>query len=438
MVETVALRKEISRPSVKKFVEECLASGMASPSEMRDAYETQWKKKYTDKAFLMAMRRNGVSSEQRKQIAEEAKKQTVCKDISEYQQVKNYLRRAEISRITELHMKRQLGYLRELWTWMDCSNPETWTFANLIDTLEKHIHLKTDDRGRKTLEELSKALKLLGAFNTMFSNILPEGWSNGFSREAGELKDYFSFEEYNEFKVNLHDTQVMSRIGWLALFDAQENMGCREGTLMHTGIMSLEWQDINYETRRCNLRDKGGRGKAARLWKNVPLDLFPWLDGWNELLKWHEQKFGYTPTNERHETGRVFPLHYQDYREMFHATRRRCNGRIAGDLETMTPHVLRKTHAQWCRKLRIPLEQICGQFPDGRMGVGWDNPKILLDFYITIEDDEFEESEKRARERILKLGLAPLAAWEKSSLWRDHAFLPRLEESSNLLCRNVE
>jgi hypothetical protein len=59
------VRKEISRPSVKKFVEACLASGMTSPSEMRDAYETQWKKKYTDQAFIMAMRRNGVSSEQR-------------------------------------------------------------------------------------------------------------------------------------------------------------------------------------------------------------------------------------------------------------------------------------------------------------------------------------------------------------------------------------
>ncbi len=71
----------------------------------------------------------------------------------------------------------------------------------------------------------------------------------------------------------------------------------------------------------------------------------------------------------------------------------------------MRPHVLRRTHAQWCVKLRIPLERICGQFPEGRFGVGWDNPTILLKYYVTLETDEEEEIIVKAKARMEKLGL---------------------------------
>jgi hypothetical protein len=425
------MRKRISCPSVKKFVEAYLASGMTSPSEMRDAYQTQWKKSLSADAFEKAIRRLGISSEQRKRIAEEAKKQTVCKDISEYRQYQAYSTRSEM-RITIEQRQNQLNRMRRLWEIMDCTNPEEWTYEEILEKL-KTVFPQIEERGRKRFEHPGSVSTLLSAFNTMFSGILPEGWYGDYARKAGELKDHFSFNEYNNFREALQDTPTISREGWIALFDAQLNMGSREGSEGNTGIVSLKWEDINYSTRRCQLREKGGRGDSARLWKNLPLDFFPWLHGWEELMTWHMQRFGYVPTNEKHETGSVFPTSYETYSDRFHATRHRCDGRIAQDSETMRPHILRKTHAQWCRKLRIPLEQICGQFPDGRMGVGWDNPKILLDYYITIEDDEFEESEKRAKERVLKLGLAPPSAWEKSSLWREHAIRPCFEESDKLL-----
>jgi hypothetical protein len=79
------------------------------------------------------------------------------------------------------------------------------------------------------------------------------------------------------------------------------------------------------------------------------------------------------------------------------------------------------------------LNHICGDFPNGRNGVGWDNPKILLDFYVEVEEDEYEETDKKAAERMVKLGLAPLSAWEKSNSWREVAFRPCFEESDRLL-----
>jgi hypothetical protein len=383
---------------------------------MRDAYETQWKKSLSADAFEKAIRRLGISSEQRKQLGQEAKKQTVCKDISEYRQYRAYDITAV--KITKTQKEKQLRNIRRLWEIMDCANPEEWTYESLLAKFKTIFPMKTDERGREVFEHPGSVSPLLTAFNTIFPGILPKGWYSDYAREAGELKDYFSLDEYAEFKVNLHDTPIMPRIGWCALYDEQVNLGCREGSELHTGILSLAWENINYGTRRCSLRDKGGRGKAARLWKNLPLDLFPHLNGWNELLEWHKVQFGYTPSNERHATGRCFNFAYDAYSRMFRDTRHRCSSRIAEDGETMRPHVLRMTHAQWLVKLRVQLERICGQFPDGRFGVGWDNSAILLRYYVTLESDD---------------ELAPLSAWEKSSLWREHTFLPRLEESDRLL-----
>ena len=402
-------RKKISRPKVKKFVEGCLARGITSPSEMQRAYQQQWKRELSADAFEKAVRRLGYSHEQVKGIAEQAQKQTVCKDISEYRQYRAYSERSE-TRITVEQRQKQLARMRRLWEIMSCTNPEEWDEEVILAKLKTIYPLVQDDRGRMKFEHPSSVKALLSPLNTIFPGILTKGWYSDYTRKAGELKDYFSFDEYAAFRASLCDTQTMSREGWLALFDAQVNMGCREGTKMHTGIMSLLWENINYETRRCSIRDKGGRGDSARLWKNIPLDLFPFLNGWNELLEWHRQQFGYVPTNENHATGRVFPFAYTQYSNCFHDTRRRCSGRIAEDIETMRPHILRRTHSQWLVKLYVPLEQICGQFPDGFFGVGWDNPAILLKYYITLEGEQREKAEQLAAERMVKLGLvAPVS-----------------------------
>ncbi len=122
-------------------------------------------------------------------------------------------------------------------------------------------------------------------------------------------------------------------------------------------------------------------------------------------MTFHKKRFGYLPTNDRHEQGPAFPLVYAEYLQLFHETRRRCNGRISKDKETMRPHVLRRTHAQWLVKLWVPIEQICGLFPDGHFGVGWDNPKILLKYYVTLEDEQRFKAEQQAIDRMKMLGL---------------------------------
>jgi hypothetical protein len=370
---------------------------------MRDRYEKQWKTSLSADAFEKTIRRLGYSHDQVKGMAQEAQKQTACKDISEYQQYQAYSTRSEM-RITIGQRQKQLNAMRRLWEIMGCGDPEEWTYETILEKL-KTVFPQVERRGSKRFEHPGSVSILLSAYSTIFAGILPKGWYGDYARKAGELKDHFGFDEYNNFKSNIQATQAISREGWIALFDAQLNMGSREGESLNTGILSLEWENINYSTRRCSLREKGGRGDSARLWKNLPLDFFPWLHGWEELMTWHMQQFGYTPTNERHETGRVFPTGYRAYSDAFHTTRHCCIGRIAKDIETMRPHILRKTHAQWCKKLRIPLEQICGDFPNGRNGVGWDNPKVLLDYYLDIEDDEYEESDGKAKERMVKLGL---------------------------------
>ena len=128
-------------------------------------------------------------------------------------------------------------------------------------------------------------------------------------------------------------------------------------------------------------------------------------------MEWHKQSGVAT-------VGYVFPVIYQEYLNKFHSTLKRCGGRLASDLETLKPHIMRKTHAQWCAKLRVPIQWVCGQFPDGWFGVGWDDPKVLLDYYMTLEDDERFEVENKAHDRMNGLGLriAPLSTRGKTVL----------------------
>jgi len=229
----------------------------------------------------------------------------------------------------------------------------------------------------------------------------------GLKREAGELKDFFEFEEFEEFIRNTFDTPIMSKEGWEALYKAQVNMGCREGTRGNTGIVSLRWEDINYNTKRTKIRDKGKKGKPARLWSQIPLDLFYWIHGWEALEKWHEKRHGYKPTQDRHATGRVFPVKYGVYRINFHNVRRKCDSRISQDLETMRPHIFRKTHAQWAKRIGVSLENLCGNTESspciGRYGVGWDDPKVPLKYYLTPEPEEFAEQDQKIEARLQKL-----------------------------------
>lgn len=410
------------------IVEECLNVGITSPSLIRDTLARRGKR-VTDNAITMQIKRLGID---RKAIEEKIELDR-RKPIMENQRVRDYLTQASVSGITQRQIDGQLKHLQCIYEWMQKTPPETWSYQALIDVLKQHYPIREDERGRIVFEKPHAVADYLSAVNTIFPSVMPRGWSAGFTREAGELKDYLTFEEFQQFCSMLTDTIVMKREGWEALFKAQVNGAMREGNKQKTGILSLRWEDIDYTTRRCQVREKGGRGHAARMWKNVPLDLFPWLHGWEALMTWHQLLYGYIPTNESHETGRVFAVSYPHYRKVFHETRKRCNGRIAGDGETLKPHVLRKTHAQWCVKLWIPIEQICGIFPDGWFGVGWDNPLILLKYYITLETEQRLKAEETMTERMQKLGLAPLNAWEKAILGAECAFLPRIEESHSSL-----
>lgn len=388
-----------------KFVEECLAQGMTSPSLIQAELEKRTGKKVSDNAITMAIKRSGVD---RKALEQKITKER-NKDILEHQRVKDYLMQSRVSGITERQKNTQIKNIQTVWDLMSHAAPESWTYEGVINAISTLVPSKTDDAtGKIVFEKPSVVEKYLSAVSTFFPNVLPKGWGTGLRGQAGENKDYLTFSEYALFIESIQDTEKLSLEGWRTCFKIQVNGGMREGTRGITGIVSLMWENIDYETRRCSIRDKGGKGHAARLWKNVPLDLFPWLNGWAELINYHKQCFGYEPTNEKHATGRVFPIKYEHYRRVFHSTRKRCNSRIAGDLEkTMHPHVIRMTHAQWLVKLRVPLERICGQFPDGRYGVGWDNPLILLKYYVTLETDEEDEINNRAQSRMEKLGLVP-------------------------------
>lgn len=402
---------------VKDFVTQCLNEGITSPAKMRDKYNRQYglegDKAKTRFAFTKAMRRMDISAKKRLELKREAMKETELKDIEDYPEVKRYLGFSDFQQIGERQKLKTLRKLRELWEAMGCTDPKTWKFEgdapeqyNLILCLKNLI-------GQNELgqwKQPNQVLELLGAYNRTFQGYLPKGWSMGLKREAGELKDFMEFGEFNGFIVNLLDTPAMSKEGWEATYKAEVNSGARGGgattrTKAISGILSLKWEDINYNEKRCSIRDKGKKGKPARLWKEVPLELFYWINGWEALMKWHEQRYGYRPTQERHAKGRCFPVAYYEYLDQFHDTRHRCNSRINQDLETMKPHIFRKTHAQWGKRIGISLENLCGNPKDkiGRYGVGWDDPKVPLAYYLTPEPDEYIEQDQKIERRLAKL-----------------------------------
>lgn len=401
---------------VKDFVRDALDMGVTSPSKMREDYNKKFglegDKAKGVKAFTMAMRRMGITAEKRLELKHEAMKETEVKDIEDYAEVKRYLGFSDFQQIGKQQKRKTLRNLRWLWNMMGCTNPNTWVFTfeegvaeenNLIACLKKNIGLLPNGQWKRP----NKVLDLLGAFNRTFAGHLPKGWSMGLKREAGELKDFFEFVEFYEFVSKIRDFPSMSKEGWEALFKSQLNMGCREGTRLKTGILSLRWENINYNTKRCKIRDKGKKGKPARLWIQIPLNFFQWVKGWEALEKYHVQRFGYVPTQERHATGRVFPVSYSTYLGVFHNIRRSCNSRINQDLETMRPHIFRKTHGQWAKRIGVSLENLCGNTESspciGRYGVGWDDPKVPLKYYLTPEPEEYEEQDQKIKLKLRKL-----------------------------------
>lgn len=418
-------------PKVSAFVKDCLDEGITSPAKMRDAYNKKYPRKvkgelkpYTSGAFTKALRRLGVSADERLERTYEAQKDKEIKDIMEYEEVERYLHYSKyVGHIGKRQIRATTRNLRELFTmmiegweengeWKSFPNPREWNVENLGKCMEANIGL--DDNGQWKKQD--KVLQLWGAFNRCFQGRLPKGWSMGLKRPAGELKDFFEYEEYASFINALEDTRTMSREGWEACYEGQVNAGAREGSKGNTGILSLRWENIDYNARRCKIRDKGKKGKPARLWTQVPLDLFPWVQGWEALMKWHKQVHGYRPTQQRHATGKVFPVSYQQYNAQFHRTRKKAGGRISQDLETMRPHIFRKTHAQWCKRIGITLDNLCGDTTEtpniGRYGVGWDDPKVPMKYYLTKEPWEYEEQDKIIERRLgkLELEIAPLVS----------------------------
>lgn len=423
MQVSVSDRKKIL--STRQFVKECLKKEIFSPSEMSRRWNEQYRKKKEAHVFTKAMRRLGVSAKDRLALKHEAMKDRQFKDIEEYDEVKRYVAFSKgMGQITDIQITYTLRDLRVLWDWMKDEghpNPREWNIDVIVEVLEKHI--PKDEYGR--WKQRGKVYNLLGAFNRTFQGILPKGYSTGLKREAGELKDFMRIEELQEFLGNLEHGYGYHLLMWTSLYTGQVNAGAREGTTMKTGILSLKWENIDFQRRRCNIRDKGKKGHPARLWKNVPLDLFPFLHGWEALLEWHRTQFGYYPTKTRHGNGRVFPVNYDQYRIMFNDTRHKCKSRISQDLETMRPHIFRQTHAQWLCNFGVPIEWICGQFPNGWYGVGWDDPKVLLRYYIDLglASDKRLEIDNKMSMRMEKLSLsAPLITW-KNVAFGDNATL---------------
>lgn len=376
-----------------------------APIDITTAYNHLAKKQVSLQAVSQMLKRMNLNAEQRKAVIVEKARLEAGKDIEDYQEIKSYLANADIHGTTRKQIVRQLYNIRHVWELMDKTDPHTWTAEAVLAAIKKEIPMVEAQSGRMQFSKPAMAGKYLSAVNTFFRNILPPKFSAGLNRAKGELVDNLSFIEFKSLLDACEDDNNMSALGWRAMFCAHVNLGCREGTSGKTGIVSLRWDDINFETKRCKLREKGGHGHAGRVWDLLPLDLFKWLNGWEMLMQWHYEKHGYMATNEQHASGEVFPVNYQAYLEEFHAARKRAGGRIGTDKETLTPHIIRKTHAQWCKKLRIPLEIIAGKFPAGMFGVGWDNLSILKDFYTSVEPDEYEDAENKASARMKLLGL---------------------------------
>jgi integrase len=384
---------------LRAFIEQRAKDGEAlEPTAVMETYNERTGKNIKLPSVSEMLINMGYTKEKREALTLEKSKANAARDIFDFQEWSNYKRLAEDGRVQQKQVEHVGRYIRQIWEWMNKTDPHTWKYTELMIKIEEHYPKFLNEKNQRVYRQPSAVMKHLGALNTVFKGIIPENFSAGLSRPAGELKDYFRFDEFNLFIENCQATPQMSQKGWRALYKCQVNGALREGTNGINGVLGLLWEKIDFNTKRCSAFEKGGRGNASREWKNIPLDLFPWIQGWASLIDyWSELGMPHT--------GKVFTVTYDEYLDYFHKTRKLCNGRISGEKETFRPHIFRKTHAQWGRKLRIPLEILAGHFPDGSFGVGWDNITIIMKYYADIEPDEYEEAQKKADDRMKALGL---------------------------------
>jgi integrase len=389
----------MKRLKLRAYIEQRVKAGDSlEPSDVQEGwYKLTSRREPTFQAISQMLKRMKLDKAGREQLVIFRWNRQVGRDILEYQEWLDY--KANSGKVQVDRVDDNAKYLREVWEWFGKADPHTWKYTQLLAKLEEKYPKHINEKRQSVFNHPAAVQRYLSAVNTVFKGIIPESFSGDLSRKAGELKDYFTFQEFDDFINQLTATEELSQIGWEALYEVQESGGMREGRNKINGILGLKWENINFSTRRCSVNEKGGRGDASRMWVNVPLDLFPWRHSWDKLMKYWAER-------GNPASGRVFPIEYDTYLDKFHATRKACNGRIAGKKETFKPHILRKTHAQWLRKLRVPLEIIAGAFPDGSFGVGWDNINILKGYYVTIEPDEYEEAEAKAQQRMKVLGLA--------------------------------
>ena len=366
-----------------------------SAIEIQKQYEAAYPNlpKKDSSTFRHALKAAGLTTTKKTEIQTSLRNNQAQTDIEAYPKVKAYRLGSMRDGVQAAQIEGQIRNLRKLWELMGKTNPDEWNENEVMEAVNRAYPLSLNAENGKMEYAAPSAVKtLLSPLSTMYSGILRKNWSaNLCQHKAGELKDFLAFYELDAFLNSITDTSALSYEGWQAMFRAHINLGCREGTNGKTGIIGLLWEDINFQSRRCSMREKGHRGNAGERWNDCPLDLFPYLRGWKFLMKFWEQQ-------GRPKKGNVFPISYNTYNVMFHATLKKAAEkfnipRLAENSDTLRLHINRRTHGQYCRRLGIPLEYICGDAPFGRYGVGWKDPKIPVKYYLTLESEYIDSRE---------------------------------------------
>lgn len=399
---SLAVNLKMRKLKLRTFVLQRVAHGDdMSPSVVHEAYNTQTNQNKSLQAVSQMLKRMKIDKGVREAMVIENARAEAGKDILDYERVQAYISKSDDSGTLQTSKGKQLKCIRQVWELMGKTNPNTWTETAIREAIKKAYPQVENAQGKRVFEHPHAVMKLFGAVGTIFPSVMAKGYTRGLARPKGELFDYFRFDELNSYLNALEATPKLSKLGWQAATCCHVTEGSREGTNGETGLLGMRWEDINFQTHRTSIREKGGHGQAGRAWKNVPLDfLFPWLNTWGLLMAYHEEL-------GKPYTGKVWDgVTYDDLLDQFNRARHAAGGRIAEEKETFTPHIFRKTHAQYLKHFHVPLEVIAGKFPNGWYGVGWDNINILKDTYTEVEQWEYEEADAKLSAQIKAAGLA--------------------------------
>lgn len=389
---------KVKVPKIPEFIDLYITEAEKAHAENIDlsaaTIKAEYEKRYPNmpqkdsSTYRKALLRKGLTQDKKKEVNKALLVNQAQLDIEEYKEVKDYKANASLGGVQRSQITNQINNLRKVWELMGKTDPHTWNQTSILSKVETIIPKVLKENGSEQFSKPAAVKALLSPISTMFQGILQPNWSaNLCIHKAGELKDYLRFHEMETFLAHLVDTESLSLEGWQTIFRSGVNMGCREGTNGNTGILGLLWEDIDFQTMRCSLREKGHRGNAGERWEGVPLNMFPWLNNKQWFLAYWKQQG--CPRK-----GKVFKIGYNTYNAMFHATLQKCGGRLAEDNEAMRLHTFnRRTHGQYCCRLQIPLEMICGKAPFGRFGVGWKDPKIPVNYYLSEESEEIDPEE---------------------------------------------